>query len=229
MPKTNTPNFTLLFLTAATLFALALIPILLIQPNLQTETSPLRTPLISATYTIICIAGIAAVFYPNKCRTQFQKPKTSPNIEKKPTPEIPFTGHHPNCENFKNNRITTRFSTYCAACTGLLIGAIIALAGVVLFSLGFFAGAGNLWVLTTGEGLMLAGLTQTRTKGYTKTTINALFVVGSFISLVATDLAGQSLLIDAYVLALIVFMLWFRIQLSEWNNKRTCTTCGRCG
>jgi hypothetical protein len=228
MPENNTPNIPLLFLTAATLFGLALIPILLIQPNLQAETSPIRTPLISATYSIICIAGITAVFYPNKCRTQFQKPKTSPNTIEKSTQEIPFKGHHPNCENFKNNRITTRFSTYCAACTGLLIGAIIALAGIILFSLGFFAGAGNLWVLAIGESLMLAGLTQTRTKGYTKTTINALFVVGSFIILAATDLAGKSLVVDAYVLALIVFMLWFRILLSEWNNKRTCTTCGRC-
>ena len=26
----------------------------------------------------------------------------------------------------------------------------------------------------------------------------------------------------------IVFMLWFRILLSERNNKRTCMECGRC-
>jgi hypothetical protein len=58
--------------------------------------------------------------------------------------------------------------------------------------------------------------------------VNALFVVGSCISLVAADLAGQSLLVDAYVLGLIVFMLWFRILLSEWNNRRICVACGRC-
>ena len=86
----------------------------------------------------------------------------------------------------------------------------------------------SVWALMVGEALMLMGLTQIKMQGYVKTAVNALFVVGSCISLFATDLAGQSLLIDAYVLGLIVFMLWFRILLSEWNNKKTCLTCGHC-
>jgi hypothetical protein len=228
MPKTNPSNFLLLFLAAASLFGSALIPILLIQPNLQPETSLLRTPLISAIYSIICIGGITTVFYPNKCRITLQKPKIPLQTETKSSSELPFKGHHPNCENFADNRITTRGSIYCAACTGLLIGAIAALVGIALFSLGFLAGAANLWVLAAGEGLMLAGLTQIKTRRYTKATMNALFVIGSFITLTAADLIGQSLLVDAYVLALIVFILWFRILLSEWNNKRTCKTCKRC-
>jgi hypothetical protein len=58
--------------------------------------------------------------------------------------------------------------------------------------------------------------------------VNALFVVGSFVSLVAADSAAQSLLVDFYVLGLIVFMLWFRILLSEWRNRQVCLACGRC-
>jgi hypothetical protein len=100
---------------------------------------------------------------------------------------------------------------------------------VVLFSLGFFnLFSGSLWVLAIGEVLMLVGLAQTKMSGYVKMAVNALFVVGSCISLVVADLASQSLLIDAYVLGLIVFMLWFRILLSELNNKRICLACGRC-
>ncbi len=75
---------------------------------------------------------------------------------------------------------------------------------------------------------MLVGLAQIKLGGYVKMAVNALFVVGSCIVLVAADLAAQSLLVDAYVLGLIVFMLWFRILLSEWNNKKTCLACGRC-
>jgi hypothetical protein len=109
------------------------------------------------------------------------------------------------------------------------MGAIAAMAGVVLFSLGFFdLGTGSLWVLAVGEVLMLAGLAQIKMRGYVKMAVNALFVVGSWISLVAADLAGQSLLVDAYMLGLIVFMLCFRILLSEWNNKKICVACGRC-
>jgi hypothetical protein len=98
-----------------------------------------------------------------------------------------------------------------------------------LFSLGFFdSGTGTLWVLAAGEVLMILGLAQIKMSGYVKMAVNALFVVGSSISLFVADLVGQSLLVDAYVLGLIVFMLWFRILLSEWNNKRTCVACGRC-
>jgi len=228
MPKNNPSSFLLLFFAVVSIFGLALIPILLTQPNLQAETSPMRKPIISTIYSIICIGGITAVFYPNKCRILFQKPRVTIDTEEKSTSELPFKGHHPNCENFANNRMKITRYAVCAACTGLLIGAIAALVGAVLFSLGFFAGAGKLWVLAVGEGLMLAGLTQIKMKNYTKATVNALFVIGSFIILVATDLNGQSFLVDAYVLALIVFMLWFRILLSEWNNKRTCIACGRC-
>jgi hypothetical protein len=75
---------------------------------------------------------------------------------------------------------------------------------------------------------MLVGLAQIKLGGYVKMAVNAMFVVGSFICLVAADLAAQSLLVDAYVLGLIVFTLWLRILLSEWNNKKMCAECGCC-
>ena len=100
---------------------------------------------------------------------------------------------------------------------------------IVLFSLGFFdLGTGNRWVLSAGEVMMLVGLAQIKLRGYIKMVVNALFVVGSCISLVVADLAAQSLLVDAYVLGLITLILWIRILLSEWNNKRVCLSCGRC-
>jgi hypothetical protein len=99
----------------------------------------------------------------------------------------------------------------------------------VLFSVGFFdLHSGSLWVLANGEVLMLAGLAQIKIRGYLKMAVNALFVVGSCISLVAADLAAQNFLVDAYMFGLIVFMLWFRILLSEWNNNRICLACERC-
>ncbi|HLN89532.1 MAG TPA: hypothetical protein VK253_05655, partial [Candidatus Binatia bacterium] len=138
-------------------------------------------------------------------------------------------GHHPDCEEFSANRLIIRDSVFCAACSGLLVGAVASMTWVVLFSLGFLnLGTGSFWVLSAGEVLMVAGLAQIKMKGYVKMAMNALFVVGSCISLVEVDLVGQSLLVDAYILGLIVFVLWFRILLSEWNNKRICVACGRC-
>lgn len=142
---------------------------------------------------------------------------------------ISSKGHHPDCEKFTANRVTIKGRAFCASCSGLLIGAIAAIVGIVLFSLGFFdLDGGSLWVLAVGEALMLIGLAQIKLGGYVKLAVNALFVVGSFFSLVVADLGGQSLLIDVYLLGTIVFMLWFRILLSEWNNKRICVACGRC-
>ncbi len=228
LPQSKPPKFFLLLLVAVSVFGLAIAPLLLLQPNLQGDQSPIRHPLVGALYSVVCVLGIVAVFYPGKCRMMFQKPNLFPS-KKSSASTVQVKGHHPDCEKFSANRITIRGSVFCAACTGLLIGAIVAIVGVVLFSLGFFdLGTGSLWVLAAGEVLMLVGLAQIKMSGYVKMAVNALFVVGSWISLVATDLAGQSLLVDLYVIGLIVFMLCFRILLSEWNNKKICVACGRC-
>jgi len=229
LSKSEPPRFFLLFLVAVLVFGLVLVPLLLLQPNLQADQSPFRRPIVGTTYSVVCIVGIVAVFYPGKCRMMFQKPNVSPDSVIRSASEVQFSGHHPDCEKFSGNRIIIRDRVFCAACSGLLIGAIVAMVAIVLFSLGLFdLGTGSLWVLAAGEVLMLVGLAQIKLKGYVKMAVNALFVVGSCISLVVADLAAQSVLVDAYVLGLIVFMLWFRILLSELNNKRICLACGRC-
>jgi hypothetical protein len=173
--------------------------------------------------------GIVAVFYPGKCRMMFKKPNISSSGVKPSASTVQLSGHHPDCEKFAANIIKVRSSVFCAACSGLLIGAIASMVVVVLFSLGFFGSeTGSLWILAAGEALMLMGLAQIKTGGYLKMAVNALFVVGSLLSLVAADLAAMSFLVDAYVLGLTAYMLWLRILLSEWNNKRKCLACGRC-
>ena len=229
MPQSETSKFFLLFLVAVSIFGLALVPLLLLQPSLQAYLSPLRRPLVGAIYSVVCIGGVVAVFYPGKCRMMFQKPNVFTDSGKTSASVVQIKGHHPDCEKFSANRITIGGSVFCAACSGLLIGAIAAIVGIILFSLDFFVlGTGSLWVLVAGEVMMLVGLAQIKMRGYVKMGVNALFVVGSCISLVVSDLAAQSLLVDAYVLGLVVFTLWLRILLSEWNNRKMCLGCGRC-
>jgi hypothetical protein len=230
LPRTQPSKFFIVFLVAVAIAALALIPMDLFSPNLQTDQTSLRRPLISTVYAVIGVGGIIAVFYPNKCRTMFKKPVASTGLSRPSASTVEFEGHHPNCENYSANRITIRSWVLCAACSGLLMGAIAAITGVAAYSLGLFSLAGgSFWVCAVGEGLMLLGLVQIKTGGYVKFAVNALFAVGSAIVLIEADWAGQSLLVDVYVLGLTVFMLWIRILLSEYNNKRTCTSCGRCG
>ncbi len=75
---------------------------------------------------------------------------------------------------------------------------------------------------------MLFGLAQIKLAGYVKVFANLVFVVGSFITIVETDLLGKNVLLDLYTLGLIVLVLWLRIQLSEWNNSRICQRCRAC-
>ncbi|MCW3982742.1 MAG: hypothetical protein NWE96_01955 [Candidatus Bathyarchaeota archaeon] len=230
MRGTVPSSFFLLFLVAVAVFGLAVVPLILLEPNLQADQMPYRRPLISALYSAVCVLGVVAVFYPRRCRLMFKKPNVSPNPNASASSTVQFRGHHPDCEKFNANRITIRGRAFCAACSGLLIGTIVALVGVVLFSLGFFDfGSGSLGVLVAGEVLMLLGLGQIKMKGYSKMAVNGVFVIASFSILVAADLLGQSLLLDVYVLGLIVFLLWLRILLSEWHNKRICLVCGDCG
>jgi hypothetical protein len=229
LPHPEPSRFFLIFLVAASVIGLAFIPVLLLQPNLQADQLSFRQPLVGVIYIIVCFWGIVAVFYPGKCRMMFQKPGVFDDSERQVVSVEQFLGHHPECEEFSGNRITIGGSVFCAACSGLLIGAVTAMVGTVLFSLGFFSlRYGNLWVLAIGEILMFMGLTQVKMRGYLKVAVNALFVVGSYISLVVADLVGQSLSVDWYVLGLIIFMLWVRILLSEYHNKQTCLACRRC-
>jgi hypothetical protein len=229
MPKLEPSRFFLLFLVAVAVFGLALILFLLLQPNLQVDPSPLRRPFIGALYTVVCILGIVAVFYPKKCRMMFQNPKVSQNSGTPDPGGVQFKGHHPECEKFSGNRIAIGSSVFCSACSGLLVGAIVSLGSIVLFSLAVLDFVtGNLWILAVGVIFMLLGLAQIKMIGYVKMAFNALFVVGSCICLIIADLVGQNLMVDVYVLVLVVFMLWLRILLSEWNNKRICLECGYC-
>jgi len=218
-----------LFLIAVAVFGLALVPFIVLQPNLPVDSSILRRPLVGSLYIAICVLGIVAVFYPNKCRMMFKKPSISPNRAKVTALPLQLIGHHPNCEKFSANRIIIHCRVFCAACSGLLIGAIVAILGIVLFSFGLFDMlSGPLWILMVGEVLMLAGLAQIRLGGYVKMAMNFLFVIGSCVSLIVVDVVGQNLLVDVYMLGLIVYMLWVRILISEWNNKRICVNCGDC-
>jgi hypothetical protein len=142
---------------------------------------------------------------------------------------VQIKGHHPDCQNYSGNRITVGGRVFCAACSGLLVGAIIALIGTAFY---FFVGSnvawGSVWLVALGEIWMLLGLAQIKFAGYVKMILNVVFVAGSFVTLVEADLLGKTLLLDLYVLGLIGFLLWLRILLSEWNNQRTCQMCQSC-
>jgi hypothetical protein len=224
----RTSTVTLAFLVAVSIVGLALVNVLVLQPNLELSSPPFRHDLVGSLYSIICLLGIAAVFYPEKCMGLFQKQSPLPQTSGA-SGSVRISGHHPDCQNFSGNRIRVNGRELCAACSGLLVGAIIALAGSAMqFFIGLNIVSASVWLLVLGEIWMLLGLFQIKFAGYAKMIANVIFVVGSFVTLVEADLMGESILVDLYTLGLIVFALWLRILLSEWNNRRICQKCQSC-
>ena len=217
------------FLIVVSIVGLALIPFLVLQPNLDYFQVSMRHGLVGSLYTAICLLGVSAVIYPAKCKSVFRKSQNPLVQANNPSSPIEIRGHHPDCKNYSANRIEVGGRAICAACSGLFIGAITALIGAAShFFIGLNVVWSSLWLLVLGEIWMLLGLIQIKFAGYAKMIANVIFVIGSFVTLVETDSLGGSILVDLYALGLIVFMLWFRIMLSEWNNDRICQTCQLC-
>ena len=231
MPETNVPDFSLMFAVILSIFGAVTITVLLLQPVNYVSDFTFTPTIVGSLYVGICVLGICAVFYPKKCQRTFIFQKSvKPFRDQSVTPRmLRFIGHHPACSKFSVNQIEIRKTVLCAACSGLLVGAVVALVGAIFY---FFIGYTFLWldpwILVVSNAGMLLGLFQFKFARYVKLGVNASFVFGSFITLVIADQLGKSLFIDLYVFGLIVFFLATRIRLSEFYNKRTCRQCKQC-
>jgi hypothetical protein len=229
MNKSQASTFYLPLSLAISTAGLALTIFMVLQPNPEHVQTLLQRSPIGALYCILCLLGISAVFYPAKCKGLFKPIQERPAEAKTHSTPLQTKGHHPDCQNFSGNRIKVGERIFCAACTGLLIGAIVALVGTIFYFFGVLSIAwGSIWIVGLGEILMFAGLFQIKFAGRAKAMLNAVFVIGSFLTLVEVDAIGKSVVVDLYVFGLISFLLWLRISLSEWNNRRTCFRCQSC-
>ncbi len=208
-------------------------PFFLFHPDKYSVYPSFSKILTGSLYVGICLLGISAIFYPKKCENTFMfknQGESKGDLNSAALRErIRFRGHHPECVEFSANRITVRTTTVvCAACAGLLIGAVGGLIGASLYFFVGFAPFLNWTALLVGYVGVLLGLFQFRLRGYIKLAANGFFVLGSLAVLISADQLGASLFINLYVVGLIVFLLLTRIMISEWNNKRICMRCGRC-
>jgi hypothetical protein len=231
-PAKTSMNFSLALCICFSILGLVILPILLSQSAKFEANFPNRSFLVGSLYSLVCLLGIVAVFYPKKCQNTSSF-RDNAALEKNSGlvkgSAMAFEGHHPNCKEFDGNRVKIFGVVLCSACTGLLLGAILALTGASFyFFLGTLFPLANLRILFVGILVMLLGLAQFVFRTYLKLIVNSLFVVGSLIVLISADLIGGNLLIDLYTLGLIVFLLLTRIMLSEWNNRKTCRECAGC-
>lgn len=208
------------------------LPLATYKPAVQWSFS-WRKPLIGFLLALICFSGIFAVFFPEKCSKNVHMRrigKTSAYKVKDVSSHqlsINFKGHHPDCGNFGAHLIELNELILCAACTGLFIGALIVLAGTVLYFFvewNFLGPFGLLTVLAGQVGVVL-GFFQFKFRGFARSVLNAFFVVACFLMLAGVDGLAENLLLDLYLIGLILFWLFTRILISQWDHLRICRSC----
>jgi hypothetical protein len=194
-----------------------------------TEAFSWRKPLVGSVFAFICIVGMVLALSPMKCsETLGHHGRIETTVSSTQISTFPVTtrGHHYGCGRFSAHTVRVRGHVFCAACTGLFVGAVGALFGAALY---FFAGweprqTGPLAVLV-GVTAMALGFLQLKFGGLARSMLNVGFVLGAFLILVGIDESTGSLLIDLFTIVLIVFWLFTRILLSQWDHWRICRTC----
>jgi 4-amino-4-deoxy-L-arabinose transferase-like glycosyltransferase len=108
----------------------------------------------------------------------------------------------------------------------LLLGAILALVGTAFYFFGrwHIEDASFPAVLIGVIGTVL-GFFQLKFKSFIRLILNMCFAFGAFLILVGIDAIIESLFVDFFVAALIVFWILTRIQLSQWDHWRICSNC----
>lgn len=204
------------------------LPLALYSP-ITRETIIWRKPLIGSFLALICIFGVLIISFPKNLH--FLKTRKSAISETENSAfyavSISFKGHHPDCGSYSAHVICIDGLVFCAACTGLLLGAIIVLVGTTLY---FFAGWNflgfGLWSVLVGQIGIILGFFQFKFKGYTRLAVNTFFVVANFLIVAGIDMLAQNTFIDLYMIALILFWLFTRIMVSQWDHWRICNACG---
>ncbi|UCC33490.1 MAG: hypothetical protein JSW53_00310 [Candidatus Bathyarchaeota archaeon] len=213
-------------------FSLFIAVMLTFNPPLRQEGHLWRKPMIGAIFGLICLLGVAAVFFPKKSSAMLRLASGDGGRDlsigdRNSHGDYPaLQGHHPDCIGFSAHVIQIGDKILCAACTGLLLGAIMTLAGTVLYFYGDLNIAQNsslaVFVGTVGVGL---GLFQLKFRSFLRLLLNILFVLSSFSILIGIDALTQSLSIDLFLVVMIIFWLFTRILLSEWDHWNICYTC----
>jgi len=223
----------LIFMIGVSFFGLLLVGVLALNPPIVRESFLWRKPLVGSLFGLICVFGILAVFFPKQCSAVFDFRKKDKhgrldvNMFAFHGTHAIVQGHHPDCEKFSGHVFRIKGRRFCAACTGLLLGGLISLVGAFLyFFIDWSVGESSLQIVFVGLVGVSFGLFQFKVKrSVVRLVLNSFFVLGALLLLVGINELAQSVFTDLFLVILVVFWLFTRISLSQWNNWRICHTC----
>lgn len=219
----------LAFVLVVSVFGLVISVALLRNPVPLIAASDSRRALIALVYDLVCIAGILAVIFPVACsrvlNVQGALAETPERVGMRATTFLDVRivhGHHPPGPEVTKHELFLGRGSYCATCYGLLTGAVLSLATITAFAVSGWPGWTGSYtaylVYYGGVTAVIMGLfpaLMLRVNAKAKFVLAVLFVVGTGLMLLATDLVTANLIADSFVILLAVFWLLSRISLSH--------------
>jgi hypothetical protein len=237
LSETRQVNLSLYYLIFSLIGLLLIVALTFTVPTLRTKFFWQR-PLVAAIFGFTCLLGLTTGFFPRRCsRTLSFKNKiksagaSNTWVDRSVDKPKEFVGHHPKCGNFSVHVFHLGGKTFCAGCTGLVIGAFFSFFGTLIFVLfGFFLiGSGTIF-FWLGFVCVLSGLLQYNLlnlqNSFVHMFLNVFFVIGSFFLFVGIELIVGNLILDGYFLALTFFWIYTRIMLSQREHRKICLACG---
>jgi len=237
----KTSNVALLFLTSVSSFGLILATLFTVNPPISQEDFVWRKPVVGSIFASICVLGALAVFFPNECSRGFNFGKGEKSqglfsfvfkrgfVISKSNSSV-LRGHHPTCDRFSSHVFDLGGRTFCATCSGLFLGALVALVGATVYFFGNWQiGQDSFWVVWVGVlgvtlGLMQSPLLKVQ-RSFVRVFSGVLFAIGTFLILVVVDGLARNFLLDVFLVFLTVLWLVTRISLSQWEHEKVCAAC----
>ncbi len=190
-----------------------------------------RRTLMALVYDLVCTTGILAVLFPITCSrvtgARFSSAESPQSFGIRTTRFLGLLvlhGHHPSGSELTKHELLVRGRSYCATCYGLLTGAVVSLTIMTALAASGWQG----WVGTysaylvyyVGVAAVITGLLQPlvlEVGAKARFVLAFVFVVGTSLMLLATELLTANLMADLFVILLAIFWLLSRISLSHWS------------
>ncbi len=197
---------------------------------LTEDEFPHQSLIVGTTFVAVCLSGTLAALFPRFCSaiSAFGKQRKidSDGAEAR---RIILRAHHPSCKNYSQHILSIGKYRFCATCSGLLVGAVIAVIGTAAY---FFAGftLGNpltmaaLGLTGVAVGLLQSG-SQRLSTGKTRFLSSTIFVFGTFLTLASIDSATKNIALDLFFVSLSVLWILTKIALSQRDHYMTCSEC----
>ena len=193
---------------------------------------PVRKQVVGSIFIIECFMGMLATLFPRECSRIFRTDTIDSvgmieigSNDRKPV----IRGHHPECNDFSQHVIRIGERTFCAGCSGLLIGALLTLIGAIFYffvNIDFHINHNTFLFGCVGIGLGLLQFNLFKLKNAMfRVGLNMVFVIGAFLALVSVDWLLQDLFVDLFLISLSLFWIYTRIVISRWNHNETCKAC----